>query len=88
MNVKEPHYTKEVGLVMNEKNLNAHHIGIRLLKVSQGFAIVSMSIERRILNGHGIFHGGILINFADTAFSYACNFRNLISVTITAASIS
>ena len=80
MTVKEHPYPEEVGRVMYEKDLNAHHSGIRLLEVRQGFAIVSMSIECRMLNGHGICHGGILFNLADTAFSYACNSRNLISV--------
>lgn len=79
MTVKEHPYPEEVGRVMYEKDLNAHHSGIRLLEVRQGFAIVSMSIECRMLNGHGICHGGILFNLADTAFSYACNSRNLIS---------
>ena len=58
MTVKEHPYPEEVGRVMYEKDLNAHHSGIRLLEVRQGFAIVSMSIERRMLNGHGICHGG------------------------------
>ena len=80
MTLKEPPYPEEVGRGMYEKDLNAHHSGIRLLEVRQGFAIVSMSIERRMLNGHGICHGGILFNLADTAFSYACNSYNRISV--------
>lgn len=33
-----------------------------------------------MLNGHGKAHGGIIFAFADTAFGYACNSRNVRAV--------
>jgi len=33
-----------------------------------------------MLNGHDICHGGIIFTLADTAFAYACNTDNIITV--------
>jgi acyl-CoA thioesterase len=32
-----------------------------------------MPIGQRMVNGHGICHGGYIFALADTAFAYACN---------------
>ena len=73
-------FPEEVGRAMYEKDQNSHHCGIRLIEVGKGFAKVSMNIENRMLNGNGYCHGGMLFTLADTAFSYACNSYNRISV--------
>ena len=38
-----------------------------------GRAVVRMSIDRRMVNGHEICHGGYLFTLADSAFALACN---------------
>jgi acyl-CoA thioesterase len=35
-----------------------------------------MQIQKEMLNGHGICHGGVTFSLADTAFAYACNSHN------------
>jgi acyl-CoA thioesterase len=45
-----------------------------------GWARVSMIIKANMLNGHQNAHGGMIFSLADTAFAYACNSHNQISV--------
>ncbi len=38
-----------------------------------GRALVRMQVDRRMVNGHEICHGGYLFTLADSAFALACN---------------
>lgn len=38
-----------------------------------GHARVVMTVDARMVNGHGIAHGGYLFTLADSAFALACN---------------
>ena len=51
-------------------------LGMRLEKVGPGKAEVSLVIEDKHLNGHGICHGGFIFTLADSAFAFACNTYN------------
>jgi len=55
-------------------------LGMELLNVSAGAAIVSMKIRKDMVNGHNIAHGGIVFALADTAFACACNSYNIVNV--------
>ena len=44
--------------------------------------MVSMELERNIINSNGVCHGGMLFTLADILFSYAYNSRNLNSVAL------
>lgn len=46
----------------------------------EGYARVSMRVRADMLNGHGTAHGGMIFALADTAFAYACNSRNEVTV--------
>ena len=50
--------------------------GIRIEEARAGYARLSMTVRRDMLNGHGIVHGGMVFALADTAFAYVCNGRN------------
>lgn len=39
-----------------------------------------MTVGDTMLNGHGICHGGFIFSLADTAFAYACNSHNELTV--------
>ena len=55
-------------------------LGMQIDKVEQGFAQLSMSIRKDMLNGQEIGHGGFIFTLADSAFAFACNSRNQLSV--------
>lgn len=61
--------------------------GIKILEAREGYARISMSLRADMLNGHGIAHGGMIFALADTAFAYACNSRNLKTVSAQASII-
>lgn len=59
-------------------------LGIEVLEVRPGYARVTMRIDDRHLNGHGIAHGGHVFLLADTAFACACNSGRPMTVAATA----
>lgn len=48
-------------------------LGMTLDSVGPGRAQLSMRVEARMVNGHGICHGGFVFALADSAFAFACN---------------
>ncbi|MEJ2859071.1 MULTISPECIES: hydroxyphenylacetyl-CoA thioesterase PaaI [unclassified Saccharothrix] len=48
-------------------------LGIKALDLSDGSATLTMTVTDRMINGHGIAHGGYVFLLADTAFACACN---------------
>jgi len=52
-------------------------MGIELLGIEPGRAVMSMKVRDDMLNGHASCHGGFLFALADSAFAFACNSRNL-----------
>jgi acyl-CoA thioesterase len=69
-----------VSQAMLAKDRVAQDLGIRLLAVKAGSATMSMAIQERMLNGFAICHGGYITILADTAFAYACNMYNDVTV--------
>ena len=59
-------------------------LGMELLEVHPGYARVAMTIDERMINGHGIAHGGFVFALADTAFAAACNSGRPMTVAATA----
>lgn len=51
-------------------------MGMELLSVEPGRALIRMAVKRLHLNGHGICHGGFIFTLADTTFAFACNSHN------------
>ena len=57
-------------------------LGIRLLEVAEGTAHLQMTVRSDMLNGFGVAHGGITYGLADSAFAFACNSFNRLSLSI------
>ncbi|HNP63923.1 MAG TPA: hydroxyphenylacetyl-CoA thioesterase PaaI [Woeseiaceae bacterium] len=54
--------------------------GIEIDIPRAGEAIAVMAVRDNMVNSFDVCHGGILVALADTAFAFACNARNEISV--------
>lgn len=67
---------------MMQNDAFSQWMGIEILNVKQGYSKVRMTIRKEMLNGFGIVHGGIAFSLADSAFAFACNNRNNISVAL------
>ena len=61
---------------MFANDVATQNMGMELIHVAQGQAIVSMRITPNMLNGHQTCHGGNLFTLADSAFAFACNSQN------------
>ncbi len=57
-------------------------MGLEVIDVKEGYSKVRMTIRKEMLNGFGIVHGGLAFSLADSAFAFACNNRNNISVAL------
>jgi acyl-CoA thioesterase len=55
-------------------------LGMRLIAVGDGTASVEMTVRDDMTNGHGMAHGGFVFSLADSAFAFACNSRNQVTV--------
>ncbi len=53
---------------------------MRLEHVAPGEATLSMVITQRMANGHNNCHGGYIFTLADSAFAFACNAYNQLTV--------
>jgi acyl-CoA thioesterase len=69
-----------VSQAMLAKDRVAQDLDIRLLTVGAGSATMCMTVQERMLNGFAICHGGYITILADTAFAYACNSYNDVTV--------
>ncbi|GAA3303927.1 MULTISPECIES: hydroxyphenylacetyl-CoA thioesterase PaaI [Glutamicibacter] len=61
-------------------------MGIEVVEVSDGHAVITMTLRQEMLNGFGIGHGGMIFALADTAFALSCNPQAGSDETITVAS--
>ncbi|HWI90359.1 MAG TPA: hydroxyphenylacetyl-CoA thioesterase PaaI [Flavisolibacter sp.] len=57
-------------------------MGIEVLETKEGYSKIRMVIREEMVNGFGIVHGGIPFSLADSAFAFACNNRNNLSVAL------
>jgi acyl-CoA thioesterase len=55
-------------------------LGMRVEAVGPGFSKVSMLVRSDMLNGFKTCHGGFIATLADSAFAFACNSHNEVTV--------
>nr|WP_321525243.1 hydroxyphenylacetyl-CoA thioesterase PaaI [uncultured Cohaesibacter sp.] len=65
---------------MWEGDSASRDLAMKLEHVAPGEAVLSMTVTRSMTNGHGNAHGGYLFTLADSAFAFACNTYNQITV--------
>ena len=51
-------------------------LGMRVTAIGPGCATIEMPVRADMLNGHQTCHGGLLAALADSAFAFACNSYN------------
>ncbi len=55
-------------------------LGMQLVAVTPSSATLTMAVRGDMLNGHGSCHGGLITTLADSAFAFACNACNELTV--------
>ena len=65
-----------IGAAMWSNDSASQALGMQLLSIKPGYAMVAMQVRADMLNGHQMCHGGIIFTLADSTFAYACNSYN------------
>ncbi len=60
----------------------AKKLGIRLLELKEGYALVEMKVSEEHENIFGYAHGGAIFALIDAAFELASNSRGIVSVAL------
>ena len=55
-------------------------LGMEVLAIAPGSATLAMTVRDDMLNGHDLCHGGLISTLADSAFAFACNAYNEVTV--------
>ena len=55
-------------------------LGMQVVAVGSGFSKLSMMVRPDMLNGFKTCHGGFIATLADSAFAFACNSHNEVTV--------
>jgi len=58
---------------MYAKDAASQALGIRVEIPEAGRAVARMTVREDMVNGFDVCHGGLLFTLADTAFAFACN---------------
>ncbi|MFI5132784.1 MAG: hydroxyphenylacetyl-CoA thioesterase PaaI [Chitinophagales bacterium] len=67
---------------MMENDYFSQWMGVEVIAVNEGYSKIKMTIRKEMVNGFGIVHGGLPFSLADSAFAFACNNRNNLSVAL------
>ena len=71
---------KAASQAMYEQDQATRALGMTIETVEPGRAILRMTVRDDMLNGHGTCHGGLIFSLADSAFAFACNSHNRVTV--------
>ena len=71
-----------VGDGMYARDRAAQALGIVVESIGPGGAVCRMTVRDDMVQGHATCHGGIVFTLADTAFAYACNAYNRVTVAL------
>jgi acyl-CoA thioesterase len=67
---------------MYARDRAAQALGIAVEAIEPGAAVCRMVVRDDMVQGHATCHGGIVFTLADTAFAYACNAYNRVTVAL------
>jgi acyl-CoA thioesterase len=67
---------------MMRDDLFSQWLGIEVIAVRPGYSKIKMIVRAEMINGFGIVHGGVAFSLSDSAFAFACNNRNNLSVAL------
>lgn len=65
---------------MYARDRAAQGLAMRITHIAPGQATIEMTVREDMLNGFDICHGGFITTLGDTAFAYACNSYNEMTV--------
>lgn len=82
MNDEKNKLAEKVVAKMMDHDAFSQWMNVEVLEIKEGYSRIKMIIRKEMVNGFGIVHGGIPFSLADSAFAFACNNRNNLSVAL------
>ena len=70
------HSPRDVTEAIFAKDKASQLLGMTVVEVSEGHAVVTMTIGPEMLNGLGVCHGGFIFSLADSAMAFSSNASN------------
>ena len=71
---------EQVGAHMYASDRASQALGMKIVALGVGTATLEMPVRDDMLNGFDLCHGGFITSLADSAFAFACNSRNQLTV--------
>ena len=85
MSKEKDQLANDVVAHMMKHDLFSQLLGIEVIVIKEGYSKIKMTVREEMINGFGIVHGGVAFSLADSAFAFACNNRNNLSVALDTA---
>ena len=82
MSQEKDQAANEVVSHMMREDLFSQWLGIQVLEVREGYSKIQMTLRTEMVNGFHVIHGGVAFSLADSAFAFACNSRNNLSMAL------
>jgi len=79
MEIKNPNVI--IGQVLLKDSFSKW-LGIELVDIKEGYSKIKMLVREEMMNGLNVVHGGIAFSLGDSAFAFACNSRNNLSLAL------
>ena len=76
-----PHIGSIIDYIL-QKDAFSKWLGIELIDIKEGYSKIKMIVRQEMMNGLNVVHGGIAFSLADSAFAFACNSRNNLSLAL------
>jgi acyl-CoA thioesterase len=73
MTVDELEMAQRCADAMWAKDAASQQLGIEIEVAGRGSVRATMDVSAGMINGHDVCHGGYVFTLADTAFAFACN---------------
>lgn len=82
MSQEKDQLAKDVVTHMMKHDRFSQWLGITVIEVREGYSKIKMALREEMLNGFHVVHGGVAFSLADSAFAFACNNRNNLSMAL------
>jgi acyl-CoA thioesterase len=77
-----PRTPQQITNLMMEKDRFSQWLGLQVDESGPGYCRLHYRINDQMVNGFGIAHGGVIFSAADSAFAFACNSHDALTVAL------
>jgi acyl-CoA thioesterase len=83
--MNEIEIAKRCGDSMWSDDIASQELGMHIEVTGPGVAEARFEVRRNMINGHNVCHGGYIFTLADSAFAFACNTYDRVTLAASAS---